>query len=388
MDAAKQKNRINIIGFILVFLLNFFSIITFHIFGIIPPYLSELGASKSYIGLFMNTNALMLVFYVLLFGHLANRIKKKRFLTGGFFILFISMAGMYLFHSNLVILVFLKILSGISFAFSFTMTFSIAHELVPDDKRTGFIAIFGISGLAATPVGALISEGVSKNFGPPYLFVVAAGVALIAIIISRIIYDPSERRLGDTPARKVPLKEFFSNRAFWHLLALAFLFGGTYAAFSTYIPNFSKEKLGEANISNFFIAFSTTAVLIRLLFFKLFDKVSRKRLFLIAFISGLCGMVFIQFLSAKWMLLFIGFFYGVCHSILFPTLSAEFVQKAPADAKAPATNMFLAVKLFGALSISIFLGFLGDIFGSSIIFMAMTLGILAALAIILTRVKN
>lgn len=388
METIHSKKNRNLVGLALAFLLNFIFTVSFHTFGVIPPFLSELGASKSYIGLFMNTNALALVLYVLFFGHLVNRINKKSFLTAGFALMLFTMVGMYFFHTNLAALAFLKILSSISFAFGFTMIFTIAHALVPDDKRTAFIALFGISGLSASPVGSLISEGISDNIGPQYLYLATAVIAVLAIIFSRLLYDPTEIKPGDKLGRKISLKEFFSQKEFYPLILLTFIFGGIFATFTTFIPNFSKEQLGETNISNFFISFSITAVVIRLVFFRVFDKLPRKVLFIIAFSAGLCGMVMIQFLNFKWMLLCIGFFYGICHSLLFPTLSAEFVQKAKSDAKAQATNIFLAFNFFGPLSLSVLLGFLGDMFGTPIIFQVMTGVILLALITVIKVIRN
>jgi MFS family permease len=77
------------------------------------------------------------------------------------------------------------------------------------------------------------------------------------------------------------------------------------------------------------------------------------------------------FFNSSWQLFLIGFFYGIGHTIVFPTLSASFVDLANDRNTTSYNNVFLAFHLLGTLVVSSALGFVGDILGINSIFILM-----------------
>ena len=79
-----------------LFFTNLFFFLGFASLYILPDHLNKLGASKTYIGFFMNIQSLELVIFVIFFGRFLNKIKRKNFIIIGF-ILFFCLNVFYVF---------------------------------------------------------------------------------------------------------------------------------------------------------------------------------------------------------------------------------------------------------------------------------------------------
>ncbi len=377
-ECKPKKSSKKLLGLVIAFILNFLFFLSHHVVSIFPAYLSAVEAPKTYIGLFMNTPALMLCLYVITMGSYYQQFSKKKILICVYSILFITNILMYYSYDNLLILFFLKLLASIPFALSFTILINLAHEFIPDNRRIALLAIFGLSGLLSTPIASLLGEHIAANNGYQYLFLAVSGFSLLLICVSFFLYEP---------VSKLPVKQSYS---FWHIIRkkrylsinlLNLIFGGLFGILVTFIPVFTEMKLGQSNISGFFIAFSAISIILRFLAYIFIDRVSKKHLFLTSFGCGLIAIVFILFLNSYYILYLVGSFYGICHTILFPTLSAAYIHQSEEAEKTIATNVFLSVNMFGMIFWSSLLGFFGDLFGLSFIFMAMIVVIVAAIGI-------
>jgi predicted MFS family arabinose efflux permease len=363
--------------FILLFAVNFFFFSCFSSMNMLPAYLSSLGAGKGFIGLFMNINSLEIVIFVLIFGKYSNKINKKLSLVIGFFIFIISMIFMYLFFDNIIILFIFRIISSIAYVFGFTMITNILFEVLPVKIRTGGIALFGISGICSNPFGAFLGEKIIYKYHPKYLFLLAIGLALIELILLFIIKINHKSPYTESKTFGIILEKKYLKP----LILNTIIIGGLFSIYSSFIPKFTLERLGFSTLSFYFISFSIVAIIGRLFFARSIDWMDRKLLICIALSSIIISLILMIFLFDKYLLLAIGFFHGIGHSILYPVLNTSFLDKGNDEEKAILNNSYIVFYTSGSIFLSTLLGVIGDITNTIAIFIIMTFFVILSMIV-------
>jgi len=362
----KEKKYIAI--FILTYILNFLFFSSSSSLGLLPPYLSSLGASKTYIGFFMNLSSLEIVIFVIIFGKYIHHIKKKDAFIFSAILSIITFIGMYIFNKDLKILMLLRIFNGIPFVFCFSMYISIVFDIVKKEKWLTAIAIFGTSGILSNPIGSFLSEQVAKYFGNQNLFLLSLCFVVVYAILLIFLKVP------ESEFHKTESKSFFDiikRKEIKQIILFAIIFGGAFSVYASFIPNLSKEKLKVALLSAYFIPFATTTLTIRFFFSWIFDKIKLELLIAISYFFIFLSTVFILFLNSFIILIFVGICYGIGHSILYPTVGTMFVNLGKPEEKEILNNTFAALHTFGSVFIATLLGIIGDIFGISSIFVGL-----------------
>ncbi len=355
-------------AFLIIFLLNFLFFTSHASLNLLPPYLSDLGASKGFIGFFMNVNSLTLVLFVIFFSSKIGRINIKHILLSGFILQLISLIAMYFFPGDLLMLLFFRSMASFSYAFGFTLNSLLAFEILPKGSRVSGIAFYGISGVIANPAGSYLGELALKFHHPRYLFLLGALFCIASIIIVPFIHE-QKRSEGHN-------RTFFSvlrQKELIILMAASIILGGAWSTLSTFIPNLSKERLGIANISSYFISLSVIAILSRFFFSGFIDRLSKKILIIFSLSLMAVAMAFTASLFSFWQLYITGIIYGIAHSILYPVLNTAYVESGGENDKLIMNNSFLAFYTFGNVGISSLLGIIGDYFGTMAIFIGMAI---------------
>ncbi len=354
--------------FILVFFLNMCFFLGINSLKILPAYLENLGAPKVYIGFFMNFKSLALIGYVLFLGKLLGTVNRKKPLLTGYLVFFACLVGMSLFYRNLTLLLVFMMLASVNFALGFTMHVAIIHAIIPDNKRVGLFALFGISGLVSNPIAAFISERFYQSLPESLLFVPPLFFCICTVIILFLIPDQDA---GTTAQSKenYTFIDVMKTGGITPLVVSAVIFGGASGIFATFIPNLTRYALDEVNIFYFFTGFSVIAICIRIIAANFIDDLPQKALLLTGFISIFAACILAYFLSALWILFVIGLLYGVGHGLLFPTISSAFVSLAPEREKPAYSDAFLCTHIFGSFFLTTLIGLIGDLFGVSYIFL-------------------
>jgi predicted MFS family arabinose efflux permease len=362
-----KKSLFLSVTFIQIFILYFCYFTWYSVLSLLPPYLSSIGAGKGYIGFFMNIPSLEILLFVLITGRFSNKINKKKALIGGYILGIISTLLMFVFYTDLIILMALRFLAGISYVFSFSMVANFVFDLFPEEKRAQAIALFGVSAVISTPTGTFLAGLLLNNFHPEYLFILTAFFHTITLIIMVFLKEPVHDYKGKES------KTFFAilkRKNLLQLFIIAFISGGVMSVIITFLPNFAGERIGKANLTLFFMPSAFIAVIMRTFLKKIFDKITKLQLITFSLLSLLSSLLVMIFLSKEYQLILTGFIYGFGYSVLHPVLSSSFVESGNEDEKVILNNSYLSVNTFGSITITTGLGFLGDIFGITFIFSA------------------
>lgn len=347
-----------------LFLINFFFFIAINLFNVIPDWLDQLGAPKTYVGLYMNINSLALVILVIPLSHFTERIGRQRLLIGSLAITILAYLTMVPLATSLSALAALRILGSLGFCAGFTLVSAEAFEILPQDKRVAGMAILGISGLLANPVAAFIGEQTMTLLHPQWVFAAAAFFA--ALSLATAATHSFHRPASTAPGPSLP--GLLRRPQVRNLALLALMMGGAFTMYSSFLANLSRERLGTVSISIFFSAFSAVAILSRLFLAGRLDRSSPRLLatgsFLLITTSYALSLVFTQ----AWVLIPMGLLYGLGHSILFPLLSSLMVSSGSQNEKLGLNNLFASVNTLGNILWATSLGALADFTGLGTVF--------------------
>lgn len=356
--------------FILIFFLHLSFFLAINCLQILPAYLEKLGASKVYIGIFMNMRGLALIIYVLfLTKYLTNKSRKIPLLLSYLVFLF-CLVGMSFSYRSLNLLFLFTIISSVPFALGFTMHVAIIHAIIPDHKRVGLFAVFGISGLLSNPLSAFISERFYLSLPPYLLFLPSLFFCTTTIFILFFITSNEAGKTNGSTKRLAVLK-IFTVRSMTPLVISSLVFGGSIGVFFTYIPNLTLYALAEVNIFYFFSSFSFLAIGIRIISVNFIDTLPAKGVVITGLSAMLIALILTHYLNTAWMLFLIGFLYGIGHGLLFPIISSSFVLSASDQDKHTFSDAFLCIHTLGITFLTPLVGILGDLINVSAIFLCM-----------------
>lgn len=355
-----MKNRHYILPFVGIFFLNFIFFLSHASINMIPDYLNTIGASNSYIGLYMNINSLELLFFVMVLGTVASKLSRKPTLLIAHMSLFISMILSYLFADNLTIMMVLRFLSAVSYIFGYTINLNMIYDILPYEKRFRGVAFFGISGIISNPTGAFIGEWVVSFAGGKGLFLLSAIISAMTVLYVLLLKLPT-----DTNQDKIQTHflHIISRKKLRFYIIVAVIFGGAYGVVSSFLPNYTQQMLGKATISGFFTPFAIVAIIYRVFFSWTMDVINKKVLMLISLFFILLSLVNLIFLKHQYQLAITGFLYGIGHSVLFPLLSGCFVNSGGEHEKVSINNAFVAINVAGTIIFAYLSGLVSDFLG-------------------------
>jgi predicted MFS family arabinose efflux permease len=339
-----------------------------NVLNVLPDHLASVGASKSYIGMYMNLNSLVLVVLAVPLSDHADLFGRRRLILWGYAGGLASAGLSFLFPANLAVLVLLRGLGSLLFTVSFTIQNAEVFGRLPRERRYTGMALYGVSGLLANPIGSFSGERLAAAAGARWLF--AASFAFIAAGLAAAATHRFHESAGDE-AERTSFAALLRRKELYPLSVLAFLLGGAYAVFSTFLVNLTRLRLGVPTITGFFVSFSAVAIFIRLFLGSRLEVMTPRRLIVGGFLLETAAFVLAFFLSDARMLIPIGFIYGIGHSVMYPLLSTLYVNSGTDADRLGLNNLYSATNMLGNIATAIVMGGAADLTGLPTVFILM-----------------
>jgi len=353
--------------FISLFIQNFFIFCSFSVMNVLPDHLAGLGASKTLVGLFMNVNSLALVLLVVPLSRYADRLGRKSLMMWAYSSALSTAALSFVFADSLAALMVLRILGVGLYCVVYTLQASEAFGLFPREYRVSGMAVFGISGIVSNPIGAFIGERLLEGPGARWLFVAIFGLTAVALLFA----IPFRFTAAPEGERKAPLLELMRRKELVPLFTLAFMLGGVFAVFSSFLANMTRERLGTVNISIFFLAFSFVAVFMRIFLGSWLERLQPRYLASACFVLLAVALILTFRLAHAAMLIPIGLVFGTGRAVLYPLLSTLFVNTGSDADRLGLNNLYSTANTLGSIISAVAMGVVADLFGLSVVFLVM-----------------
>lgn len=306
--------------FLLTTAANFFFFLNFASYFLLPLHVRELGGSELTIGLVMGTAGLASFSVLPLVAVTIDRVGRRLFLIAGATGMTLASTG-FLFCDALGPTMFaLRTLQGVSFAAAFTATTTFAAEFAPRARRAQALGIFGLSTLLTHAIAPALGEEIIRHGGFHLLFAVALCYTLVAIVFAIPLPDPGAQRRREATAAERRL-----GLAHWMLAVTMTLAGAGFGTVITFIPTYVvSENLGRVGI--FFAAYTSTAILTRLVGAGLSDRLGRRRVIVPALLALGVAIAWLSAVRSLPELFAAGSLFGAAQGISYPTLHAFLVD--------------------------------------------------------------
>jgi MFS family permease len=349
---------------------------------LLPLYLEHLGANRTQIGTLMAMSAV---------GGLASRPfcawsldswGRKPTVLLGTIVLVAGMGLLYWVHDLGPVVYGSRILLGIGAGTLFTAYFTWATDMIPSERRTEGIAIFGISGLLPIGLNAFI-----EDFGidAPTLRVLFPGVgALIACSLLMILPLREPEVLSDAAgdpedsAGGVRAVLFALSRPpLWPAWLAAAVFAGLVGVFMAF-ATVSAEARGAADAADLWLTYAIGAIGVRALGARLPDRLGPANLIAPALLLYACGMLLMARGTTGSAFVVAGFVAGLGHGLCFPVIVSQIVSRSPARWRGSAMAMFTAVWGLSELITAPAFGAISDHGGDALMYTSAALSAAAA----------
>ncbi|MCK5912561.1 MAG: MFS transporter, partial [Desulfuromusa sp.] len=348
-------------AFAALFFANLFLVASFATFFLFPLFITGHGGSHQDIGIIMGIFALASALCRPWISEMIDRLGRKRSYTIGCTIMTL-MPLLYLLLKGTIsdyylFLLCLRIIHGIGLAICFTAIFTFIVDLIPGKRLNEGIGMFGTSGLVGMAIGPLIAEPILQKFGFPAFFLTASGLAGIALLLQAPISDKHHLQQEETQ----------SSPSFFTLLktrkqlicgGLALLFGFGLAATANFIAPFAQER-ELSYISPYYLAYSFAAVGIRFLAGKMADRIGENQIIPWGLSLAAGGLLLLPLVYGNFLLLSVGFIFGIGHGLLFPALNAMAVRDEPYAVRGKVTGIFTGGIDAGVFCGALILGIIG-----------------------------
>lgn len=314
------------LNFFLLFLAHLFFGFAFWPYVLLPVFLQSLGSDLASIGVIMGLASVSGILIRPWIGVGLERIGRKRcLLIGG--VVFLAAHFIYLSVDKIGWLIYgLRLLHGLGIGILFSTFFTLAADLSPESRRTEGIALFGVAGHLSGALGIPLGEWIIRVGGYTSLFQACAGFTLIFMIFSHFLKaPPGEARNPHFGARQfVETAVLRTNRV---PLAATGLFAVGLISYMTFLKPYAHE-LG-LGVSTFFLAYSLTAVAVRLIGGTWPDRLGLMQVLYPALFSLSTGIILLALWPAPMGLLIAGILCGIGHGFVFPILSVLLISRGP-----------------------------------------------------------
>ncbi len=369
--------------FLFALLGYFFLFMSVSMFFLLPLFLEQFTARQSRIGLIMGIHSVVAIAVRPFFGRLIDVRGGRKIALLGLAVLLLTVPLFHLVRDAGFLPLLLRAFSGLGWGISMTATIAMCSDLAPVERLARSMGIIGVAGLVAIALGPLLGEEIINRLGYRWLFSASALfliAALAFLLAAREIARPD--RNGRTPKpgvlRTIPVLVILG------ISVMPVIHGSIRGAMIYFIAVFGKS-ISLQRVGMFFVFFSISAILTRVFFGDLSDRVGRKQVILpAALIIGL-NLLLVSQIRNYAMLVAAGFFGGLGQGLIFPSLSTYFIDFLGRENKALAISLYLSLFDVGMGIGSPFFGWISDLFGYRRMYFFAGMFILAATAVFMLK---
>lgn len=328
-------------AFLLCSLGNLAQGIAFNLFLHFPGFLNEIGASDVQIGFLFGLTGVTAILARPPIGRvmdLRGRVAVIHLGNG----LNVLAVGLYLVVDSVGPLVYaVRITHGLAEAMLFTAFFTYAADCVPAARRTQGLALFGVSGMLPIALGGLLGDAILPRAGFDGLFLTSAALAVLAGLVSLPLRDLPR---GGEGADQQPhgFRAALLQRDLLPLWWITMIFAIALASVFIFLKRYVDET-GLGTVGSFFGAYSGAAIVLRVFFGWLPDRIGPKRVLYPALASLAVAFTLLALAAGASEVVVAGIFFGIGHGFTFPILFGMVVTRARDADRGSAMGIYTAL---------------------------------------------
>jgi len=350
-------------NFLRIILINIFFHLNYTSFFLLPLFVQSLGGDEAVIGIVMGVAGIASIVIIPFTGSLIDRFGRKPFvLYGNLIMTIVALLFINVNQLNLPYLIFLRILQGFGFAFTFVSAQTIVIDITPEKKRAKGLGFFGVFTMATHALGPAIGEVVKEHFGFYVLFLVAALFSIIAIVFSYKMEETSK-----TKDKFVnPFMFLKGSSDLYGTLLTTMICGGGFASVLVFIATYMKANSLKP-VSLFFFSYTISAILTRVFLGDLADRYGKSYVIIPSMVLYAISIFCLVYARNLFFLTVDAAVFGIAHGFIYPAMGAMVVDIS-GNAKGKGLSFYSGSFSLGFTLSSILSGILTKNFGYEFMF--------------------
>jgi len=310
---------------------------------LLPLYLTHLGGSRAEVALIMSSAHLSGLLTRPLVGWCLDRFGRRRALMLGGALTAIALASVLAIRSVGEVALAVRLLFGVGEGFLFTGYFAFAADIIPQERRTEGLALFGVSGLLPLLVNPIADlTGFQGEGIRPFL----ASMSALILLSALLVYILPEARSGES-ASEQPEPSADNTGALSYLLQARLrplwwsttAFAGAVATFMTFASVVCQSR-GMSLPTAPWLTYVAGALCARLIGAKLPERVGPARLVAPSLLLYGLALLTSALTVSELGMLIAGGLAGVSHGYCFPVLTSLIVSAVDERYRGRALAMF------------------------------------------------
>lgn len=309
----------------------------------LPQYLNSIGGNE-YIGLIIALFTLTAGISRPFSGKLTDKIGRVPIMAIGSIVCFIC-GFLYPILNTVSGFLFLRLIHGFSTGFKPTATAAYIADIIPKERWGEAIGFHGLCFSIGQAVGPAIGSWLVMIFDINVMFYVSSAFALLSIVILMRMKETLMKKQSFSFSMLLIKKNEIIDKQVLPAAIVVLITYLSYGALLTLIPAWT-EHIGIANKGYFFIVFTLSSVLIRLVAGKASDKYGRTSIINVGIIGLISSLVFLALVTTPITFTLASVLYGLSLGILSPALNAWTIDLSDPDHRGRAMGtMYIALEI-------------------------------------------
>ena len=315
------------------------------VFFLLPKQLSELGLDAPAIGAATSAYGIATIAATPLLAFWIDTLKRVSILRFACALMLIATAAFLATDSYAVVLM-LRAAQGCAFACFLTALTALVVDVAPARRLGEGLGAAGASMLAMNAIAPAIAEPIAASHGWAAAFGAATLAAAIAFVITLSMHERSRSSYRPDVAS---LARVLRQARTLHYALVTGAVGTAFGVMFTFTQAYALE-LGMGSVRGFFIAYSTLALIARLLFGRAVERLERFRV--AVFALNLYTLVVLAASGLRPGLLEpLGALLGLAHGLFFPAFNAILMLGARADERGKLATVFTGA-FYGGMAVA------------------------------------
>lgn len=253
-----NRNRIFTLPFLMVLFMSVISgAASYMVNPILPAFLISRGAPMELTGIISSLMSLVALFGRPFSGAASDRFNKKHLMILSY-VLSIICLFLYSKADTVPMIIFVRILNGIAFSLSGTVSMAFGADFLPLDRLGEGLSYIGIGTVVSTMIGPQLGDFIDARFGMEQIFVWASLLNLLCAILTYLIpYQP--RNTGNSKKFVFRFENFFAPELTMYVFLIGMLSIGN-GILLYYLKDFGTVR-NIANISLFYTVGSIATII-------------------------------------------------------------------------------------------------------------------------------
>ncbi len=370
-------NRLFTRLFVLVWFAGLLQELAWSVMVHFPGFLSDLGATETRIGLLYSLSAVAGLILRPMLGRLMDNVGRRPVLLTAGLANAAAVAAMTVVEELSPFLVLLFVGHRVFQIAIFTAMLTLSADVLPEDRRTEGLAIYGLGGLVPMATGGAIGDLLLAWGDFDLLFRTAATISILSWMLVWLVPRQPNSAAGG------PRRGFFAalgQRNLLPLWLLTLLFAAGIEALFTFIRTYVDERQ-IGSVGAFFLVYGGVAIVVRLASSSRLDKLQQLPLVVVSVVAYAAGLIGLGVAGTSVQMGVAAACLGAGHGLLFPILTAQVVTRSRDAERGSAMAIFTSLFDFAVLTAAPVVGVVIDWAGYTTAFVGVGVAVLLGLAV-------